>query len=185
MCLYRSTMVEVGQRWPLYSRVMDSTLVASRDDASKVKRVVWTMMGESTSVCWPFQQEFFLQPRKGAAIEWTAKQGITEIRAPLEICIEPTMVVGSDTTTRPSTLKTGWQTDRVFEAGEKKLCKGWQHRHREHDFCDDNSSDDDRNDKRTMPLWWVLGKQSWQLKESTVAVVRLISTTKTTTGSPT
>jgi hypothetical protein len=33
------------------------------------------------------------------------------------------MVVGSGTTTRPSTLKTGWQTDRILEAGEKKLCQ--------------------------------------------------------------
>jgi hypothetical protein len=31
------------------------------------------------------------------------------------------MVVGSDTTTHPSTLKTGGQTDRIIEAGEKKL----------------------------------------------------------------
>ena len=28
----------------------------------------------------------------------------------------------NDTTTRPSTLKTDWQAERVFEAGEKKLC---------------------------------------------------------------
>ena len=31
------------------------------------------------------------------------------------------MVVGSDTTTHPSTLKTDGQTDRIIEAGEKKL----------------------------------------------------------------
>jgi hypothetical protein len=55
-------------------------------------------------------------------MDWTAKDGITEIRAPLEKDVEPTMVVGSDTTTRPSTLKTDWQTDRILEAGEKKLC---------------------------------------------------------------
>jgi hypothetical protein len=55
-------------------------------------------------------------------MDWTAKDGITEIRALLEKDVEPTMVVGSDTTTRPSTLKPDWQTDRILEAGEKKLC---------------------------------------------------------------
>jgi hypothetical protein len=48
-------------------------------------------------------------------MDWTAKQGgITEIRAPLKIDIDPTMVVGSDTTTtRPSTHKNGL-TDRPY-----------------------------------------------------------------------
>jgi hypothetical protein len=39
-------------------------------------------------------------------MDLSAKEEITEIRAPLEKDVEPTMVVGSDTTTRPSTLKT-------------------------------------------------------------------------------
>jgi ribonucleotide monophosphatase NagD (HAD superfamily) len=53
---------------------------------------------------------------------WSANEEITEIRAPLEKDVEPTMVVGSDTATRHSTLKKDRQTDRIFEAGEKKLC---------------------------------------------------------------
>ena len=59
------------------------------------------------------------------------QENSSEARAHREPCsangtiwtFEPTMVVGSTTQPRVPAQKTDWQTDRVFEAGDKKLCR--------------------------------------------------------------
>jgi hypothetical protein len=70
----------------------------------------------------PFEQEFCWHPRKGAAMDWTARKGITEIRAPLEKDIDTHHGDGLRHNHASQHTQNGL-TDRILEAGEKKLCR--------------------------------------------------------------
>ncbi len=144
------------------------------------RKCCFTFLATPVFYCWNLYN--FYSPFLQLKYQHPLHSRFQQLNIPAKICLL------QSNSPSISLLKPGWQPPcwkgalvSPFMGGYK----GWQHRHRELDYCGDDSSDDDGNDKRTMPVLWVLGKQSWQLKESTVAMDRLISTTKTTTASPT